>query len=135
MAIGFHMENIRSWNQVSSFSGKIVAYQTDSVYFTENGYPRAKMHFGFVSEVPAVWRSGEKGYSITRLMMPGMVGSFCSLVESTLRPCFSMRLSTEEEHKWIKSVVDLNQAGFDYPITQHRICAILDRELLKRSRL
>lgn len=107
---------INSLNDVKLFSGRIVAYETDSSYFKGNkGYEIENIYFGYVSEVSSEWSGGEIGYNMARLLKPKDIGGNCALIMSTLKKSpISMRLATKEEIELIKNAIAAKQARFNY---------------------
>ena len=130
-SVGSGFQTIQSWEEVAPFAGRVVAYQTDSVYFgATKGYTVENIHFGHISEFPIYF--SEKGYNMVKVLKPGDVPGNCVLVASKLKLHISMRLATKEEIGLIGKAITADQATFEYMFDKERMNAILERHLEPR---
>ena len=124
---GFHA--IHDWVDVLPFTGRVIAYQTDSYYFgAHKGYTIENVHFGYIRDACSTCGS-EIGYTMTKVLKPEDVASDCTLTPSHLKSKISMRLATKKEIQLINKAITDDQAKFEYMFDKEKVNAILERNL------
>jgi len=131
-------------DQVSPFAGHFVAYETDSLYF--NTYPGgrkgyfwkpSRTRYGYVGLEEWIWRGGETGYGMGRLLFKDEPGGQCALITSVFQefgPVF-MRLATVEELKSIKNELDRGCAELELKdfISKAQMLKLVDDDIATRT--
>ncbi len=114
--------------QVSPFSGRVVAYKTNSTYF-RSGYRVDDTYFGYIDPSLTIW-SACSGYRMTRVTKPKDFANHCVLIEGHLKGAdFSMRLATAEEVALLNRAITDDQAKFEYMVGKERMKEILESHL------
>jgi hypothetical protein len=105
---------IKSWDDVTQFVGRVVAYQTDSDYFGPTQcFTVGNTRFGYIREGHGPWgETGEEGYNMVRVLKSQALFQPCALIASELKKNLSMRLATKEEVNLISKATTAGQAAF-----------------------
>ncbi len=115
------MTKIGHWRKMVPFEGRIIAYQTDSLYFGKNSYHihgrEGLMKVGLVSTFPWQWgndREGfQEGYNLYPLILKNRFYRFRALINDKLSGHnLSVRLVTTEEIAKIYEAIKNNEARF-----------------------
>ena len=119
------MQKINKWEDVSQFSGKTVAYTTNSIYFQDddNFHISNSNHvsYGIVSNNPSEFKCCyshdgiETGYKLRRIKLY-QNSSTCALINYEIKLCndLHMRLVTEQEKTILINGLKLNKCKIEY---------------------
>jgi hypothetical protein len=120
------MTQIKKWEDVAQFAGKIVAYKATSYYLARSSKDRCSIAtdpsfvYGYVKGEPCQWDGiglirGEMGYDVARLFRPEAVASACAFIDTRIKEdSVQMRLVTAEERSKIAEALKLKKAKFEY---------------------
>jgi len=137
------MSVIRSWEDVSPFAGRVVAYRSASADLTDerpyfvhrkivDGNPinsDVSLRYGYIEPSGgSLYFDGETGYIMARLMSQGACGGMSVLVGSRIQQGLFIRLATIEEIYQIADAISSGDAIFQ-TIPTSDVFMILQREL------
>ncbi len=138
-AVGSDYSVVKTWDQVTPFADKVVAYQTDSDYIGngQREYNIGVVRFGLVRSNPSQWAvpycpatdENSFGYNMDRVWKRGNVGSVCALTTRNLKPRTTMRLATAEEMGVLRTEITEGEAHCGCEWGDDRMLAILERSI------
>lgn len=106
------------------FAGQIVAYLSDSYYFS-NGEDAVtlpvevsghKVRFAKLHQMSDPWQGGERGFDMDCFLKPECNGSTNALIDSRIKGdnALAMRLATVQELQFLKLTLELDQGRLRY---------------------
>ena len=124
--------SIKTWKDVNSFAGQVIAYQTSSLWLggsqKDDVFSLHDFKYAFVKQELMQWRNSGPGYFMARLIRSKGVGHFCALTDIELKSTtLLMRLATSAEIKRIKEAISSDEAEFEY-FNKGEILLKLDNE-------
>lgn len=129
------MIKIEKAHSLTSFAGRLIAFRTTSYYFgSKQGYPIAadtSLKFGYVSADCLLWKNGENGHQITRLLKATDIPGACAVIDFFLNAPLFVRLATLEETNKIRQAVDSEAARFEYVFDKECTHAVLTQHKSK----
>ncbi len=107
------MKNIENASDVSEFVGKVVAFEANAKYF--KGHKDKEVRFAHIKDKLYSWDTGEKGYNLTRFLLPSERNGRCALTDSMLSGAgVRMRLATNAELRTLKGRVSRREEMKEY---------------------
>ncbi len=131
-SVSSSFQTIQSWDQVTPFAGRIVAYQTSSYYIGATKWlTEGNTRFGFIEEVPLRWERNEKGYLMIRVLKPQDSHGNCALIDSQLKEQLCMRIATTAEVELIDKAIAAKEAKFEYAVEDEIVRSIFEKHRSK----
>jgi hypothetical protein len=119
-----NFKRIKSSADVLEFADKIIAYVSDSYYFSNGSnaitFPiktsGQKVRFAQMSQKQSVWDNCEPGYKMDCFLKPEASGSTHALVNSKIKEDSKllMRLATIQELEFLKATLEFDQGRLHY---------------------
>lgn len=127
---------IKSASDIEEFRGKIIAYQSDSYYFSkeENAITlpcktSESIRFAQVGNSIFRWQGGEYGYLMDCFISLKAVGSTQALINSRIEKdsMLAMRPATVTELNYLKLALELNEGRLEYGDRKKNIKMLEDK--------
>jgi hypothetical protein len=127
------MVKISVWKDVIPFANKIVAYTTDSYYYSwkEDGYliNGNTLNYGLIDADKTDWRERETGFKMSQLQKKESGAGTKALVDSLLKDAnLYMRLINKDEINKIREAIKADAANFEYCFDKEKILLLLDKQ-------